>query len=565
MSISTHSGPRPSFSSSMTQFSSENTGRSWSTKKENQFIMQNDSKLHAYGRDKAPYPLSYNREVLELCLMDHALILRAKQAFTFVDFKEQIPQRVLDIGTGVGDWVIDAAKTWTDCTFVGYDLVNIQIPLYLLDHSISARIQWVHGNLLRTRLPFDDDEFDFVHIKALAFAVPENKWSSIFEEINRVLRPGGTVEMIEEDAIFPVLPRWFTAPLHAQAKRPSALFPDGSSRSLLPNSAAISAEDEVAPHDHALLESLFMSVFENRFINTTPSAILPGYFSAVFTHVLSPPVLSFPMPPLAPLSPLPGELASTPLNDLLDSHSMFLSDSTPELYLSSNPSLSSDVSIIDGDPVIQNGDSDTPSALGPYGVAMRDRTQSVSTIHSESPASSLSSTKSPSYRRSLVSYAPSELTTVIGHDDSVLGLFPFEELSALDPHSLYMQLYRAVGVVLAVKEAMWDELKQKLKDEKGSLQAYGWDDQGYLEDVSRQKFDALVERYKGDMQLRISLWHSLTEHGWPYPQRDPLSKAELVEEERLRRAILEARKCAPEEEFPRPVRSVRLLVGTKAS
>lgn len=70
------------------------------------------------------------------------------------------------------------------------------------------------------------------------------------------------------DAIFPVLPRWFTNPLRAQTKRPSALFPDGTIRSLLPPP---STSDDQAVHDHALLESLFRSVFDNRFINPTPS------------------------------------------------------------------------------------------------------------------------------------------------------------------------------------------------------------------------------------------------------------------------------------------------------
>ena len=28
---------------------------------------------------------------------------------------------------------------------------------------------------LRQRLPFEDEEFDYVHIEGLAFAVPENK------------------------------------------------------------------------------------------------------------------------------------------------------------------------------------------------------------------------------------------------------------------------------------------------------------------------------------------------------------------------------------------------------
>jgi hypothetical protein len=42
-----------------------------------------------------------------------------------------------------------------------------------------------------------------------------------------------------------------------------------------------------------------------------------------------------------------------------------------------------------------------------------------------------------------------------------------------------------------------------------------------------------------------------------------MSKAELVEEERLYRAMLEARRFASEEDLYTPCRSVRILVGYK--
>ena len=69
---------------------------------------------------------------------------------------------------------------------------------------------------LTTRLPFEEDEFDHVHIQSIAQGVPENKWDNLFDvrrvpthfyessssfllqEINRVLRPGGSVEIIED-------------------------------------------------------------------------------------------------------------------------------------------------------------------------------------------------------------------------------------------------------------------------------------------------------------------------------------------------------------------------------
>ena len=54
---------RPSYCSSATPPSPD---RQKSAKKHDKWIIQYGTKLHSYARDKAPYPLSYNREVLEM-------------------------------------------------------------------------------------------------------------------------------------------------------------------------------------------------------------------------------------------------------------------------------------------------------------------------------------------------------------------------------------------------------------------------------------------------------------------------------------------------------------------
>lgn len=66
------------------------------------------------------------------------------------------------------------------------------------------------------------------------------------------------------------------------------------------------------------------------------------------------------------------------------------------------------------------------------------------------------------------------------------------------------------------------------------------------------------------MRARISIWYSMTELGYSLPKREPLHKAELLEEERIRKAILDARAQAREEEFDVPCR-VRVFVGFKES
>jgi len=111
---------------------------------------------------------------------------------------------------------------------------------------------------------------------------------------------------------------------------------------------------------------------------------------------------------------------------------------------------------------------------------------------------------------------------------------------------------------------MWEELDDRIRNRKEELLPFGWSDDEELEELqNRTKFERLIERYRTDMQARVSLWCSLTGIGWIFPPREPLSKAELIEEERMRESISEARKLASEEDRQVPCRSVRVLVGYK--
>ena len=68
-----------------------------------------------------------------------------------------------------------------------------------------------------------------------------------------------------------------------------------------------------------------------------------------------------------------------------------------------------------------------------------------------------------------------------------------------------------------------------------------------------------------DMHIRMSLWTSLTSLGWDLPSREPLSKAELIEEERIRESMMRASKYVTLDDVQTPCRSVRVLVGYKCS
>jgi hypothetical protein len=162
-----------------------------------------------------------------------------------------------------------------------------------------------------------------------------------------------------------------------------------------------------------------------------------------------------------------------------------------------------------------------------------------------------------------------------------------KELMALAPETMATQLYRAYSGVLACQEAMWEELKDRLRNRPEELRALGWDDDEELEELQgrRKKFETLLQRYReyvmftsqfiygmdihgvcnfhSDMHYRVAFWYSWTKLGWQLPAQGPLTRAEIIEEDRLRQAMLDARKFAREEDTQTPCRSIRVIVGIK--
>ena len=105
------------------------------------------------------------------------------------------------------------------------------------------------------------------------------------------------------DALFPILPRWYTDPLRAHARTLSTAAPGSVQQRL---SYPPCTDRNHLSHEHEMLEMLYDDVWSNRFINPTPSSIIPGYFGAIFDRVQAPPVVNMLPPPLAPFAPLPG-------------------------------------------------------------------------------------------------------------------------------------------------------------------------------------------------------------------------------------------------------------------
>jgi len=101
----------------------------------------------------------------------------------------EAPSRVLDVGTGTGQWGFEVCHRFPGALVVGFDLVRGK-------PRPPRGYRQVRGNLLQG-LPFRDDSFDFVHQRFLIWGIPVEAWPGAVAELVRVTCPGGWVELAE--------------------------------------------------------------------------------------------------------------------------------------------------------------------------------------------------------------------------------------------------------------------------------------------------------------------------------------------------------------------------------
>ncbi|KAL4868509.1 hypothetical protein BDV12DRAFT_101899 [Aspergillus spectabilis] len=101
--------------------------------------------------------------------------------------------RILDIGTGPGDWAIEMSAAYPGATIIATDIgvfdsglgSTIDLPnvSFQLD---DARDEWTYH-----------EPFDLIHLRGLAGAFSD--WSSLYQQAFRHLAPGGYIEISDAD------------------------------------------------------------------------------------------------------------------------------------------------------------------------------------------------------------------------------------------------------------------------------------------------------------------------------------------------------------------------------
>ncbi len=110
------------------------------------------------------------------------------------------PDAILHLGCGRGHWGISMARLFPQARVTSYDLTTFRVD----DAAAAAMLPANHHTLLGNPfepLPFADASFDFVrmHRHQMVTLLPVARWPVLLQEMLRVTRPGGWIEIIEAE------------------------------------------------------------------------------------------------------------------------------------------------------------------------------------------------------------------------------------------------------------------------------------------------------------------------------------------------------------------------------
>ncbi|KAL3425468.1 methyltransferase domain-containing protein [Phlyctema vagabunda] len=102
------------------------------------------------------------------------------------------PTKILDIGTGKGDWAMAIADQYPDAEVIGTDIAKVQptaVPPNVFFEIDDAEDEsgWT----------FAEDDFDLIHFRNLSGAFTD--WDHIYHEAWTHLKPGGWLEVLDFD------------------------------------------------------------------------------------------------------------------------------------------------------------------------------------------------------------------------------------------------------------------------------------------------------------------------------------------------------------------------------
>lgn len=80
-----------------------------------------------------------------------------------------------------------------NCTYYGCDIAD----------AVNKKMDYRQFTFTRAnvtnRLPYEDNTFDLVHMRFFIAALREDEWPAAINEVLRVTKPGGMIQLMEYD------------------------------------------------------------------------------------------------------------------------------------------------------------------------------------------------------------------------------------------------------------------------------------------------------------------------------------------------------------------------------
>ncbi|WAR62618.1 hypothetical protein PtB15_15B204 [Puccinia triticina] len=267
------------------------------------FATTRGERYHPYLRSDVPYWMSYGPEIMNNhILMQYAsAILEGSLPFQLMspspgmhNTKNEI-RRVLDIGCGPSaTWCVGVLRQTSGIEVVGLDICPLLLDLEWLERSVSENLSFVQHDFSDCTLPFETGHFDYVHASFISSGIPEHKWASMIEEMTRVLKRHGTLELLESNTLI-------ADP--SKAKDPNGSHDEtkpATSCCRVPAASALINTPTATPRQLDLLkestsevcpttvQGMIDKLLEQHFISPYPLSLLPTEISNVTTSMKRP-------------------------------------------------------------------------------------------------------------------------------------------------------------------------------------------------------------------------------------------------------------------------------------
>ncbi|KAI8067609.1 S-adenosyl-L-methionine-dependent methyltransferase [Gongronella butleri] len=148
-----------------------------------------------FGSHVSSYVLPCDEEEIDRLHLLHFMVRFAIQGNYLAPVTDHLRKgaTVLDIGCGPGSWTMEIAGEYPKSTIVGVDMAS------MFPKDIKPlNCQFYQCDVLRG-LPFQDATFDYVFMRFMGHGIERDQWPTVLQDILRVLKPGGWMEIVEFD------------------------------------------------------------------------------------------------------------------------------------------------------------------------------------------------------------------------------------------------------------------------------------------------------------------------------------------------------------------------------